>query len=119
GPSTPACGTDRLSGIETFGKYVLLDKLAKGGMAEVHLARETTGEQRLVALKKMLPHLVEDPDFMTMFLDEARIASRLHHPNVVEVYDLGQYGDALFIAMEFVHGEDLRRIEKRCAEIGR
>jgi len=98
---------------------VLLEKLAKGGMAEVHLARESAGEQRLVALKKMLPHLVEDPDFMTMFLDEARIAARLHHPNVVEIYDLGQHGDALFIAMEFVHGEDLRRIEKRCAEAGR
>ena len=77
-------------------------------MAEVHLARETTGEQRLVALKQMLPHLSEDPEFQTMFLDEARIAARLHHPNVVEVYDLGRHGDALFIAMEYVHGEDLR-----------
>ncbi len=88
-------------------------------MAEVHLAREATGEGRLVALKQMLPHLVQEPEFMTMFLDEARIAARLHHPNVVEVYDLGQNGEDLFIAMEFVHGEDLRRIERRCAEASR
>src|SRR5437868_634141 len=86
-------------------------------MAQVHLARETQGEQRLVALKRVLPHLVSDASFLTMFLDEARIAARLHHPNVIEIYDLGLEGESLFIAMEFVHGEDLRRIEKKCAEL--
>ncbi|MBL8950505.1 MAG: serine/threonine protein kinase [Myxococcaceae bacterium] len=102
-----------------FGRYTLIETLAKGGMAEVHLAREAGGEQRLVALKQILPHLGEDPEFLTMFLDEARIAARLHHPNVVEIYDLGQHDGALYIAMEFVHGEDLRRIERRCAELSR
>jgi len=98
---------------------VLIEKLAMGGMASVHLARESADAKRLVALKQILPHLVEDSSFLAMFLDEARIAARLHHPNVVEIYDLGIEGEALFIAMEFVHGEDLRRIEKRCLELSR
>jgi serine/threonine-protein kinase len=88
-------------------------------MAQVYLAREPGPNGRKVALKQILPHLVEDPAFLSMFLDEARIAARLHHPNVVEIYDLGKEGDALFIAMEFIHGEDLRRIEKRAAELSR
>jgi serine/threonine protein kinase len=88
-------------------------------MAQVYLARELGPSGRKVALKQILPHLVEDPAFLSMFLDEARIAARLHHPNVIEIYDLGKEGDALFIAMEFIHGEDLRRIEKRSAELSR
>ncbi len=105
--------------LEAFGKYQLIEKLAEGGMARVYLAQETGPNGRRVALKQILPHLVEDPAFLTMFLDEARIAALLHHPNVVEIYDLGKEGDALFIAMEFIHGEDLRRIEKRTQELGR
>jgi serine/threonine protein kinase len=85
-------------------------------MAQLYLAREQGPNGRKVALKQILPHLVEDPSFLSMFLDEARIAARLHHPNVVEIYDLGKEGDALFIAMEFIHGEDLRRIQKRAHE---
>src|SRR4051794_5587721 len=88
-------------------------------MAQVYLGREAHGDQRLVALKQVLEHLAADEAFLTMFLDEARIAARLHHPNVVEIYDLGREGEVLFIAMEFVHGEDLRRIVRRCQELGR
>jgi serine/threonine protein kinase len=88
-------------------------------MAQVFLALETGPAARRVALKQILPHLANDTAFITMFLDEARIAARLHHPNVVEIYDLGREGEALFIAMEFVHGEDLRKLEKRGAELNR
>src|SRR6478735_6796145 len=93
-----------------------------GGMAELFLARRARapkGSERTVVLKRILPHLAEDAAFVTMFLDEARIAARLHHPNVVEILDLGAEGDSYFIAMEYIHGEDLRRISKRGIELGR
>ncbi len=100
--------------LETFGRYQLLKKLAAGGMAQIYLARQQglEGFEKLLVVKRILPHLAENQDFITMFLDEARIAARLNHPNVVQIFDLGAQDDTYFIAMEFIHGEDVRRVWK-------
>jgi serine/threonine-protein kinase len=94
-----------LAGIP-FGKYQLVKRLARGGMAEVFLAKQSgpEGFQRLVALKRILPHLVDSQDFVRMFLDEARLAAQLSHPNVVHIYDFGKVDEHYFIAMEHVPG---------------
>ncbi len=98
---------------EPFGKYQLLEKIAQGGMAEVFLASrdgEIGGFTRRLAIKRMFPHLVDQEEIITMFIDEARIAARLHHPNIVQIYDLGVVEESFFIAMEYVEGLDLRRL---------
>ncbi len=108
--------------LETYGSYQLVEKLAMGGMAQLYLAKRRAAkgsDERTVVLKRILPHLAEDTTFVAMFLDEARIAARLHHPNVIEILDLGAEGDSYFIAMEYIHGEDLRRITKRGVELHR
>ena len=89
-----------------FGKYQLVKRLARGGMAEVFLAKQSgpEGFNRLVALKRILPHLVDSQDFVRMFLDEARLAAQLSHPNVVHIYDFGKVDEHYFIAMEYVPG---------------
>jgi eukaryotic-like serine/threonine-protein kinase len=91
---------------QPFGRYELLTLLAYGGMAEVYLARMTGvgGFSRLLVIKRILPHLTGDPDFVEMFLNEGRIAARLAHPNVCHVYELGEVGGALFLAMEYLEG---------------
>jgi eukaryotic-like serine/threonine-protein kinase len=102
---------------DPVGKYALSRRLAVGGMAEVWLAREIGDTPaRVVVLKMLLPELCEDPDFVKMFLDEARLASVLHHANIVRVFDLGQYGGRFFIAMEYVLGKTLRQVvqQLRC-----
>jgi serine/threonine-protein kinase len=95
-----------------FGKYQLQRKLAEGGMAEVFLAKQTgmEGFEKLVVVKRILPQLCSDESFVKMFLNEARVAARLNHPNVVQIFDLGKLGEQYFIAMEYVHGEDLRSV---------
>ncbi len=100
---------------QSFGKYQLEKKLASGGMAEVWLARQTgiEGFNRHVVIKRILPHLAEEPEFVQMFLNEAKIASRFSHANIAQIFDLGENGGTYFIAMEFVHGEDLGRIIRR------
>jgi eukaryotic-like serine/threonine-protein kinase len=97
--------------IEIYGKYRLLKRLAMGGMAQIYLAREE-GDPKLLVIKRILPHLAENEEFVQMFLDEARIAARLDHPNIVQIFDLGSQDDSFFIAMEYIHGEDLRRVWK-------
>ncbi|WP_309893901.1 protein kinase domain-containing protein [Archangium sp.] len=92
-----------------FGKYLLIKRLAVGGMAELFLAQEPPRSE-LVVIKRILPYLSEEPEFVQMFLDEARIAAQLHHPNVVQVFELGRINESIFIAMEYVEGVDLRRI---------
>lgn len=106
---------------ETFGRYQLLKLLARGGMGEVWLARQPglQGFEKLVVIKRLLPHLAEDDEFVHMFLDEGRIAARLNHPNVVQIFDLGREGDYYFLTMEYVHGDDVRRIWKAGAKAGR
>lgn len=95
-----------------FGRYLLLERVAVGGMAEVFVARVREGEGagRLVALKRLLPHLCEDPSMVALFLDGARIARRLHHPTLVAAFDLGRQGASPYLAMEWVPGKDLRAV---------
>jgi serine/threonine protein kinase len=92
-----------------FGKYLLLKRLAVGGMAELFLAQDTVRNEQVV-IKRILPYLSREPEFVQMFLDEARIAAQLHHPNIVTVYELGKLEDSIFLAMEYVEGVDLRKI---------
>ncbi|MCX5746940.1 MAG: protein kinase [Proteobacteria bacterium] len=89
-----------------FGQYILLRRIARGGMAEVFLAQQRglEGFDRRVAVKRILPHLTDTPDFIKMFLAEARLAAQLTHPNVVHIYDFGKVDSDYFIAMEFVDG---------------
>ncbi|MFH1437950.1 MAG: serine/threonine-protein kinase, partial [Pseudomonadota bacterium] len=95
-----------------FGKYTLIRHLATGGMAELYLAlqRSISGFEKLIVIKKILPRYAADKEFIEMFLDEARIAATLNHPNIVQIFDVGSVGKDYFIAMEFIHGEDLRNI---------
>ncbi|WP_368670628.1 protein kinase [Myxococcus sp. AM011] len=92
-----------------FGQYLLIKRLAVGGMAELFLAHRPP-DPELVVLKRILPYLSEEPEFVQMFLDEARIAAQLSHPNIVQVHELGKEGDNIFIAMEYVEGVDLRKV---------
>jgi serine/threonine-protein kinase len=92
-----------------FGKYLLIKRLAVGGMAELFLAQDNP-EDPLVVIKRILPYLGQEPEFVRMFLDEARIAAQLHHPNIVQVRELGKLEDSIFLAMEYVEGVDLRKI---------
>lgn len=97
---------------QRIGRYSLLARLAIGGMAELFLARVQglEGFEKVVVLKRILPHLVADEDFVRMFLTEARLAARLDHPNVVHVHDIGREDGEYFFTMEYLHGEDLRRV---------
>lgn len=98
-----------------LGKYTILRKLATGGMAEIFLARSdgVEGFQKDVVIKRILPIHDDNEELIDMFLDEARITSTLNHPNVVQVYELGKERGHYFIVMEYVHGEDLRRVCER------
>jgi hypothetical protein len=100
---------------QRLGRYQLITRMAVGGMAEVFLARhgELAGFRTLVVVKRVLPHLASDPDFITMFLDEARIASMLDHPNLVRIVEVGRHGDEFFLAMELVQGKPLSSLLRR------
>jgi serine/threonine-protein kinase len=98
-----------------YGRYVLEERIAMGGMAEIFRARMTTaGFEKRVCIKRVLPSFLEDPEFVTMFRDEARTAAKLQHANVVQVFDFGEVeedsGTTLYLAMEFIDGCDLRRL---------
>jgi TonB family protein len=97
---------------ETFGQYTLLERIAVGGMAEVWKARMrgVEGFQKTVAIKKILPYMTGNTDFISMFIDEAKLAAQLSHPNIVHIYDLGKIGSDFYIAMEYVEGKDLRSL---------
>jgi len=90
-------------------------------MAEIFLAKSfgAAGFERLLVIKKILPHMAEDDEFITMFIDEARIASTLNHSNIAQINELGKEGGAYFIAMEFVNGKDLSRIYERSVQVKR
>src|SRR5258706_12700204 len=92
-----------------FGKYLLVERLGRGGMAEVWKARIVgpAGFQRTMGVKRILPHLVEDPHFVQMFVAEARLSARLNHANIVHVFELGDVDGEYFLAMEYVCGRDL------------
>src|SRR5262249_9709077 len=98
-----------------FGNYLLLERIAVGGMAEVFVAKAfgVEGFERLLAIKKILPTMGEDAEFIHMFVDEARIAVQLAHANIVQVLELGKHDENLYIAMEYVSGRDLRQLIDR------
>src|SRR3954469_9559066 len=85
-------------------------------MGEVFLAR--SADLGLVVVKRILPHLTENPRFLRLFLDETRIAARLSHPNIARIHELGEVGDTWYVVMELVHGKDLRHLLKRSREQG-
>lgn len=101
----------------SFGRYLLFDFVGKGGMAEIYLARQKTdlGATRLCVVKQILPALAGDSQFSEMLVHEAKLAARLNHANVVQVFDLGRADERLFIAMEYVEGFDLNDLLKRCS----
>lgn len=98
-----------------MGRYSLIRRLAVGGMAELYIARQggIEGFEKIVALKRVLPHLGEDAQFVQMFLAEARIAAALDHPNIVHVTDIGEEDGEYFFAMEYVHGANLLEVLRR------
>jgi serine/threonine-protein kinase len=95
-----------------FGKYTLLRRLAAGGMAELFLAlhRSMAGFEKLIVIKRILPSMNQNKAFIEMLLHEARIAATLSHPNIVQIFDVGQVDGTFFIAMEHIHGEDIQAI---------
>jgi eukaryotic-like serine/threonine-protein kinase len=116
-PSAGDGGADyEMDGMPTkFGKYTLIRKLASGGMAELFLAiqKSVAGFEKLLVIKRILPAMNQDRAFIEMLLHEARIAATLSHPNIVQIFDVGQTDGQYFIAMEHVHGEDLRSIVRQ------
>jgi serine/threonine protein kinase len=97
---------------ERLGRYRVVRPLAQGGMAELFLARATgiQGFEKLVVIKRVLPELARDADYANMFIDEARLAARMHHSNLVQVYDIGEADGLPFYAMEYLDGHDVRAI---------
>ncbi len=105
----------RSAPLQCYGRYVLLDRLGYGGMAEVFraLAIGTAQFRRRVVVKRILPHLSQDPRFIRMFMDEATVCGRLQHPNVIQVHDFGKESGTFFLVMEHVHGRNLDRLVAR------
>jgi serine/threonine-protein kinase len=106
--------------VRKLGRYALYEELASGGMATIHFGRllGVVGFSKTVAIKRLHPQLARDPEFVSMFLDEARLAARIRHPNVVSTLDVVATEGELFLVMEYVQGESLRYLELRAAEQG-
>ncbi|MBP1628087.1 MAG: serine/threonine protein kinase [Holophagaceae bacterium] len=127
-PSAPATPAAKLATLvpapaeapapEEFGNYFLLEKIAVGGMAELFKARQRGVHdfQKIVAIKRILPHLSDNDEFVRMFIDEAKLAAQLTHPNIVQIFDLGRAAGFYYIAMEYVDGKDLRSILRKVRE---
>lgn len=110
---------DELPAITSYGRFELLGRLAVGGMAEIFLARERSGDTaRYLVLKRVLPHVAMDDKFVEMFLDEARLAMHLNHPNICHIYEFGTQDRSSFIAMEWVNGVTLGRLAKKARSSG-
>src|SRR5258708_3899482 len=114
---------------QQFGKYLLLDRIAVGGMAEIFLARQVglEGFEKTGVLKRIRPHLGDKKSFVRMFLNEAKLAAQLNHPNIIQIHDLGKVIDAgaagsgavsYFIAMEYLFGRDMRRVMPKAEQQG-
>ena len=101
-----------------FGKYLLLESIAVGGMAQLYRAKITGAEgfEKLIAIKRILPHLSGEKDLVTAFIDEAKLAALLSHQNIVQIYDFGLMENSYFIAMEYLIGKDLRHIFSKSKE---
>ena len=108
------------SAVQTFGKYQILERIATGGMAEIYKARleGIGGFQRTFAIKRILPNLSQNGEYIAMLVDEAKVAGLLSHANIVQILDLGQVEGIWYIAMEYVEGRDLGAILKRAREKG-
>jgi serine/threonine protein kinase len=112
-PRPSAYGVD--SSVPPAERYRIVGRIAAGGMAEIYLARMTgpNGVEREIVLKRLMPELQNDHEFVQMFYDEAQIASQLNHPNIVQIFELGEIDDSLFIAMELLRGVNLRDLLAR------
>lgn len=106
---------------ERFGNYILLEKLASGGMAEIYLSKKLAAEgvQKFVAVKRILAQHSSSEDFIRMFKDEAKIAVNLNHGNVVSIYDFGVENNQLFLVMEYMEGKNLRQILNRLKQVNK
>jgi serine/threonine protein kinase len=111
---------EKRSDTSEYGRYTLLDRVAAGGMAEVFRAKRTgvEGFEKIVAVKRIHPHLSTNKDFVEMFIAEAKMVASLSHPNIVQIFDLGKIDDTYYIAMELVEGRDLRSILTRARNRG-
>lgn len=116
-----ASGSAPRASLGSLGPYELLERTAIGGMAEVYKARRggPGGFSKIFAVKRILPHLATNPAFVDLFVNEAKTVSRLDHPNIVGIQELGRAEGSYYIVMEFVHGRDLRAIRDRLSERGR
>jgi serine/threonine protein kinase len=105
---------------DIYGPYQLMDRVAVGGMAEVFKAKRSgvEGFEKVVAVKRILPHLSDNKEFVDMFVNEAKMVAGLTHPNIVQIFDLGRIDKSYYIAMEYIHGRDLRTIMRRAKEKG-
>ncbi len=105
---------------ETIGRYAIYGEIASGGMATVHYGRllGASGFSRTVAIKRLHPQYAKDPDFVAMFLDEARLAARIQHPNVVSTLDVVSTDSELFLVLEYVQGETLSRLSRTMRDQG-
>ncbi len=117
-PPAPEAAEPPPGSLEEFGNYYLLEKIAVGGMAELFKARQrgVHNFEKIVAIKRILPHLSDNDEFVRMFIDEAKLAAQLTHPNIVQIFDLGKAGGFYYIAMEFVDGRDLRSLLRKVRE---
>src|SRR3989338_3224141 len=104
-----------------FFKFILLDKIASGGMAEIFLAQTQGpgGFEKTVALKRILPQYCANEEFISMFIDEARTTSQLSHSNIVQIYEFGNEESHYYLSMEYVDGKNLRQILQRSEELQR
>jgi len=105
---------------ETFGKYSLIERIGVGGMAEIFLAKTEgpEGFSKTVVIKRIRPNLSDDASFVNMFLNEAKIAALLNHSNIAQIFELGRIGKSYFIAMEYIHGRDMRAIINKSEGMG-
>src|SRR6476469_5676372 len=110
GPLSAPFGRQDPSLPQVFGRYLLVQRLSRGGMGEIFLAKHgLTGFEKLAVIKKVLPHLSADAQFISRFVDEAQVAIKLQHVNVAQVFEVGRVADEYFLALEYVEGRDLRR----------
>src|SRR5450755_1514762 len=112
---SPGTSVDEVG--QALGRYTLHGEIAAGGMATVHYGRLVgpVGFSRTVAIKRLHAQFAKDPEFSAMFLDEARLAARIRHPNVVQTLDVVALDGELFLVMDYVQGESLVRLVRTCA----
>ena len=111
GPHSQPFGRQDPSLPQVFGRYLLVQRLSRGGMGEIFLAKHgLSGFEKLAVIKKVLPNLAADEQFISRFVDEAQVAIKLQHVNVAQVFEVGRVGNEYFLALEYIDGRDLRRI---------